>query len=64
MNPPPQQVRAKVVTMLTRGNLIVEQWSRASDEARLRGEPEPDMPPLTEEDFREIIAERVTWYSN
>jgi hypothetical protein len=64
MNTPQEPVTAKVTAMLTRGNLIFEQWFRACDEARRRGQPEPDMPVVSEDDFREIIAQRVTWYSS
>ena len=41
-------VTVRVVTMLTRGNLIVEEWQRNCEAARLRGAEPPDMPVLSE----------------
>jgi hypothetical protein len=59
-----QPIRVKLTEQLARGNLKFEAWFRACDEARRRGEPEPEMPVVSEDDFREIVAERVTWYSS
>lgn len=61
---PQQPVTVRVVTLLSRGNVIVEEWTRACEEARQNGEHAPEMPVVTEDDFLEIIGERVTLFSS
>ena len=58
-----QPVTAKVTFMLTRGNLIMEEWQARCSEAERQGKPWPEMPVINEADFEEIIAERTEFFS-